>query len=62
MPTQRSSLPHEILVPPLGFQRNFHEFAEPLVDEREVLQLQNQKLKTARDLLLPRLMNGEITI
>jgi type I restriction enzyme S subunit len=52
----------EILVPLCRLQRDFHEFVEPLVDEREVLQLQNQKLKAARDLLLPRLMSGEIAV
>jgi hypothetical protein len=30
--------------------------------EREVLQWQNQKLRTARDLLLPRLMSGELAV
>ncbi len=30
--------------------------------QRENLALQNQKLKVARDLLLPRLMRGEITV
>jgi type I restriction enzyme S subunit len=52
----------EMHVPPHRLQSIFHEFVEPLVDEREVLQLQNQKLKAARDLLLPRLMSGEICV
>jgi type I restriction enzyme S subunit len=52
----------EMLVPPPRLQHDFHEFVEPLVDEREVLQLQNQKLRVARDLLLPRLMSGEISL
>src|ERR1035437_3024087 len=52
----------EMLVPPRRLQHDFHEFVEPLVDEREVLQQQNQKLKAARDLLLPRLMSGEIAV
>lgn len=52
----------EILVPPSHLQRNFHEFVEPLIDQREVLQIQNQKLRAARDLLLPRLMSGEIAV
>jgi type I restriction enzyme S subunit len=51
-----------ILVPPPSLQRDFQEFVEPLVDERELLQIQNQKLKAARDLLLPRLMSGEIGV
>jgi type I restriction enzyme S subunit len=52
----------EMLVPPPRMQHDFHGFVEPLVDEREVLQLQNQKLRAARDLLLPRLMSGEIAV
>jgi type I restriction enzyme S subunit len=52
----------EILVPPPRIQRDFREFVEPLIDQREVLQWQNQKLRAARDLLLPRLMSGEITV
>jgi type I restriction enzyme, S subunit len=52
----------EILVPPAALQRAFREFTEPLIDQRELLQLQNEKLRTARDLLLPRLMSGEIAI
>jgi len=51
----------EILVPTTRIQREFREIVEPLFDQRETLQEQNQKLKAARDLLLPRLMNGEVT-
>lgn len=52
----------EILVPPQRVQRDFHDFVESMVDEREILELQNQKLRAARDLLLPRLMSGEIAV
>jgi type I restriction enzyme S subunit len=52
----------EILVPPPSIQRLFHGSVEPLMDQREVLQLQNQKLRAARDLLLPRLMSGELLV
>ena len=52
----------EILVPPPTLQRAFRDFVEPLIDQREILQLQNQRLRAARDLLLPRLMNGEIAV
>ena len=51
-----------ILVPPPTIQRVFHEAVEPLVDQREIFELQNQRLRTARDLLLPRLMSGEIAV
>jgi len=50
----------EMLVPSSRVQRLFHDAVEPLVDAREVLQAQNQKLRAARDLLLPRLMSGEL--
>jgi type I restriction enzyme S subunit len=52
----------EILVPSPPIQQAFRETVQPLVDQREILQEQNQKLKAARDLLLPRLMSGEITV
>ena len=51
----------EILVSPAPLRRAFREFAEPPIDQREVLQAQNEKLRAARDLLLPRLMSGQIT-
>jgi type I restriction enzyme, S subunit len=50
----------EIIVPPARIQRDFREMVEPMIDEREILQVRNQKLRAARDLLLPRLMSGEI--
>jgi type I restriction enzyme S subunit len=52
----------EVCVPPLNIQHFFRESVEPLMDQREVLRLQNQQLRAARDLLLPRLMSGEIAV
>jgi type I restriction enzyme S subunit len=52
----------EILFPPPIIQRIFHGSVEPLMDQREVIQLQNEQLRAARDLLLPRLMSGEIAV
>ncbi|MCI0458564.1 MAG: restriction endonuclease subunit S [Gemmataceae bacterium] len=40
----------------------FEESAQPLFRQVEVLLLQNQNLQSARDILLPRLMRGEITV
>ena len=51
-----------ILVPPKSLQDIFCEIVEPINDQKELLQAQNQKLQSARDLLLPRLMNGEINV
>jgi type I restriction enzyme S subunit len=55
-----ASLP--LLLPPRLLQRNFREAAEPLNQQRANVYRQNQKLGTARDLVLPRLMSGEIAV
>ena len=52
----------KILVPPSALLTSFDEFANPLLDQAHNLRLQNQKLRTARDLLLPRLMSGELAV
>jgi len=49
-----------LLLPPRRLQVHFREIAEPLNQQRSVLYRQNAQLRTARDLLLPRLMSGEI--
>lgn len=51
-----------LLVPPKNIQRDFREAVEPIFNQKELLQIQNEKLKEARDLLLPRLMNGELAV
>jgi type I restriction enzyme S subunit len=51
-----------ILVPSNGIKQLFREIVEPLFWQRDLLQFQIQKLTKARDLLLPRLMNGEISV
>ena len=52
----------EVLVPPKNRLTAFDEFATPIFEQMENLMRQNQKLHAARDLLLPRLMSGEITV
>ena len=52
----------EILVPRPTLIRAFNELAEPLLSQGHTLHLQNARLRAARDLLLPRLMNGEIDV
>ena len=49
-----------ILVPQPRLQRRFRESLEALNALRDNLHWQNEKLRAARDLLLPRLMSGEI--
>jgi type I restriction enzyme S subunit len=48
--------------PPMRLQRLYGEAVEPQFELVETLTEQNQKLAQARDLLLPRLMNGEIAV
>lgn len=43
-------------------RRLFNEAVEPMFSQREILLSYNRKLAQARDLLLPRLMNGEIPV
>ena len=49
-------------VPPDLMAKLFVEVVEPMFEQIERLDRQTQALAQARDLLLPRLMNGEITV
>jgi type I restriction enzyme S subunit len=51
-----------VITPPLGLQKNFGLFGRDSSRQIQVLVEQNEKLAQARDLLLPRLMNGEIAV
>ena len=51
-----------ILVPPKAVQRHFGDHVALLNSQWDNLEQQNQRLRTARDLLLPRLMSGEIAV
>lgn len=51
-----------LLIPEPRLVRLFDETVFPIFAQIENLTLQNQKLRTARDLLLPRLMSGEIEV
>ena len=48
--------------PPALLRRLFNEVVEPMFSQRTTLENYNQKLAQARDVLLPRLMNGEIAV
>lgn len=52
----------QIVLPSPTLVAEFGRFARELALQREVLAKQNQKLRAARDLLLPRLMSGEIVV
>ncbi len=49
-----------ITVPPFSVQQAFRSHVQPLHAQWDNLEQQNVKLRAARDLLLPRLMNGSI--
>jgi type I restriction enzyme S subunit len=51
-----------LLVPRGSIVREFLDTATPLYEQRSKLDAMNDKLRAARDLLLPRLMSGEITV
>ena len=51
-----------IIIPEASLLRKFEEQASTLHAQERSLHTMNQKLAKARDLLLPRLMNGEITV
>ena len=52
----------QILTPSSSHHRLFENTVGPFHQQIDILRRQNAKLERARDLLLPRLMNGEITI
>jgi type I restriction enzyme S subunit len=51
-----------VLLPGSSLVTMFYEFSHPIFSQIKSLLLANEKLREARDLLLPRLMNGEIAV
>jgi type I restriction enzyme S subunit len=49
-------------LPPPTFLKTFDEFIQKILNQLKTLVLMNQKLQNARDLILPRLMNGELAV
>jgi type I restriction enzyme S subunit len=52
----------EVLVPPEMLLKEFHAVAEPMFRLSTKLGQENGRLQNARDVLLPRLMSGEIAV
>jgi type I restriction enzyme S subunit len=52
----------DIVIPSHALLEQFELFAEPIYQQTSNLISQNEKLRAARDLLLPRLMSGEIAV
>ena len=53
---------YSVPLPPSGLLTTFDGVIQPIIAQLKALTFSNQKLRAARDLLLPRLMNGEITV
>jgi type I restriction enzyme, S subunit len=52
----------DIPLPSKSVMEKYEILTKPIFELKAVLQNQNAQLRTARDLLLPRLMNGEIVV
>lgn len=51
-----------VVVPPAQLLDIFVDYTRPIENQLRTLAIQNQKLRAARNLLLPRLMSGEIEV
>lgn len=52
----------KLLIPSDDLLKGFHEKAEPLFHQKHLLQKQSERLKQTRDLLLPRLISGKLSV
>ena len=52
----------EFLQPPAELVRRFEDSAAPMAEQALALQRQIQNLRRTRDLLLPRLLSGQIDV
>ncbi len=52
----------EIIIPPTDIAKKFNKIALPMLRQIQNSYFENQKLKTIRDSLLPRLMSGELDV
>lgn len=50
----------KVMIPASSILKLFSETASPVFEQIKILHAQNQKLRAARDLLLPRLMSGDL--
>lgn len=53
---------YQFALPPESLRNKFGEIAEPLYAQCDVLEKKNANLRQTRDLLLPRLVSGEIGV
>ena len=53
---------YEIVLPPMKILKANSEIVTPLFDQRELLQRKNNCLRKTRDLLLPKLISGQLDV
>ena len=53
---------YDMMMPPESLMKQFVDFSNPIFDQIKGLSLAIAKLTSARDILLPKLMSGEITV
>ena len=53
---------YPVSLPPDGLLRTFNDFIDPILNQLKTLAFANKRLAKARDLLLPKLMNGEVAV
>ncbi|MHB8894770.1 MAG: hypothetical protein ACYC99_06270 [Candidatus Geothermincolia bacterium] len=53
---------YPVPLPPHGILSTFNSAVQPIIEQLKTLIFQNRQLRAARELLLPRLMSGEIAI
>ena len=52
----------QVLVPPINLQKKFYKIAEPMIADCYCLISKNDNLRKTRDLLLPKLISGQIDV
>ncbi|MFV7709194.1 restriction endonuclease subunit S [Shewanella algae] len=52
----------DLIIPSNSLLDEFHDFCEPVFNQIKTLLFKNSKLSQARDILLPKLMSGELTV
>jgi type I restriction enzyme S subunit len=52
----------DALIPPRTLQKTFQEVAGAMLQQTRTLELKTQNLRRTRDLLLPRLLSGQIDV
>ncbi len=60
--TKKDMENQEFMYPTEGLVKTFEEISVPIDNQIKILHIQNERLTSACDILLPRLMNGEITV